>query len=127
MLQFKRSVMKSAEPSSDDQEYSERFDHVSGSVLHNPPVATVKPKEIINTRRGASHVAKRLVYRSARVVFDFSGLALSVLAKLAIESPEQNIDTAEIPIEITGLPSEFDRLRIAQLTDIHFGSFLAHE
>src|SRR5215471_11313595 len=119
--------MNSTEHQSNDQQSLERFDQVSGSVERQSPITAVKPKEIINTRRGASHVAKRLVYRSARVVFDFSGLALSVLAKFAIESPKQTIDTTEIPIEIAGLPLEFDGLRIAQLSDIHFGSFLAEE
>ena len=119
--------MKSVEHLSDDRQYPERSNQVSGLVEHDPPIVTVKPKEIINTRRGASHIAKRLVYRSARVVFDFSGLALSVLAKLAIESPNQTIDSAEIPVEIANLPARFEGLRIAQLTDIHFGSFLAQE
>jgi predicted MPP superfamily phosphohydrolase len=119
--------MNLPEHQSNDRQSFERFDQVSGSVQHDSPTSTVKPKEVINTRRGASHIAKRLVYRSARVVFDFSGLALSILAKFAIESPKQTIDTTEIPIEIAGLPAEFDGLRIAQLTDIHFGSFLAEE
>src|SRR5882724_2447308 len=124
---MKSAEHQSAEHQSNDRQSLERFNQVSGSVQRDPTIVTVKPKEIINTRRGPSHIAKRLVYRSARVVFDFSGLALSVLAKLAIESPKQTIDTAEIPVEIAGLPAEFDGLRIAQLTDIHFGSFLAQE
>ena len=119
--------MKSAEHSSDDRQNPERSNQVSGLVQHDSPIVPVKPKEIINKRRGASHIAKRLVYRSARVVFDFSGLALSVLAKFAIESPEQTVDTGEIPVEIAGLPAQFDGLRIAQITDVHFGSFLAQE
>src|SRR5437016_5590820 len=119
--------MNSPEHPSNDREAPERFNQVSGSEEHDPSITRVIPKEVVNTDSRSSHLAKRLVYRSARVVFDLSGLALSVLAKLAIEAPKQTIDTSEIPVEIAGLPAEFDGLRIAQLTDIHFGSFLAQD
>ncbi|HZS43719.1 MAG TPA: metallophosphoesterase [Blastocatellia bacterium] len=101
---------------------------VSNLIETNPVRAqAVKPKEVVNTPRSWLETPKRLAYRLSKVLFDGSGMALSVLAKLNIEGRAQEIDTTAIQIEIAGLPEQFHGIRIAQISDIHFGSFLAHE
>lgn len=72
-------------------------------------------------------LAKHLVYRAARLALDLTGLALSAMAKAGISSEVDYVDTSEIEIQIHGLPERFEGLRIAQLSDIHFGSFLDEE
>jgi len=93
---------------------------------HSAHPTAIRPKEVVN-RQSWLDKPKRLAYRVSKVIFDGSGFALSALAKFNIEASHQNIDTTEIPIEIANLPEHLHGLRIAQISDLHFGSFLAHE
>ena len=87
----------------------------------------VSPVEVVTAPRQPYPLPQRLFYRAARAGLDLTGLTLSMLGKLAGEVRHQPIDTTEVSVEISDLPEAFDGLRVAQLSDIHYGSFLGPE
>ena len=53
--------------------------------------------------------------------------ALSISQVLYRPNPQDWLDTNQIPIPITGLPSEFDGYRIVQISDFHLGTWLTRD
>lgn len=111
---------------------SESQAEVEAAVMPKPPnedgsfpALAAEPRRPITARSRST--AKHLVYRAARLALDFTGLALSVMAKAGISADIDHVDTSEIEIQIDELPERFEGIRIAQLSDIHFGSFLGVE
>lgn len=86
--------------------------------------STAKPIDVVKLPRRSSRL-KRFIYQTARVLLDVSGVGLSALGKLVVDLPQPALDTREIPIAIPDLPARFAGLRVAHLTDIHYGSFMS--